>query len=156
MKKILDARSPFWQVLLYSLIFILTIINAVSPLTPDVHISAWIASLVILAMMFLIGVAYSWQIIRHNKQHPKHRIRYFGLFPPEFLDEDELLTATTNKATRRVYAYYTAAIPLLIILNLLIKIPTEWMLVILAGVVVIHYLIFWYSMRLLWQIQDEE
>ncbi len=157
MKKILDARSPFWQVFLYSLVLVVTILNAISsPQDPSTPTATKIALLVILALIFLGGVSYTWQIIRHNKKHPKQRIRYFGLFPPEFLDEDELLTATTNKATRRVYVYYATVIPLLIILNLLVKIPAEWMLVILTAVVVVHYLIYWFNVRFLWQIENEE
>ncbi|MBX3311686.1 MAG: hypothetical protein KF916_02135 [Microbacteriaceae bacterium] len=157
MKKILDARSPFWQVFLYSLVLVVTILNAVNgDEVANLSSAAAVAMIAILVMLFIGAIAYTWQIIRHNKRHPKQRIRYFGLFPPEFLDEDELLTATTNKATRRVYVYYATVIPLLIILNLLVKIPTEWMLVILTAVVVVHYLIYWSNVRFLWQIEDEE
>lgn len=96
-------------------------------------------------ILFLI---YSGFILFHNKKHPENPIKWMSFIPYELREEDEGMQWVTFKATRKVYIFYTFALPFGIILftffNDMIPYFTTWLLV---GFGVIQYSIYWFEIR---------
>ncbi|MEI3604370.1 hypothetical protein SPD48_01580 [Pseudogracilibacillus sp. SE30717A] len=90
---------------------------------------------------FLIYFAF---VYIHNKRNPDKRIKWITYIPYELREDDEGLQWITFKATRKVYIFYSFAIPIGIVLytffHEVISYFTIWMLV---GFGIIQYLIYW-------------
>lgn|SRR5690625_2071768 len=93
-------------------------------------------------------VIYYSLLFYHNKQHPERKIKVFTLTPYELKEDDEGLQYITFRAMRKVYIFYSFAIPIGILLVFIfqwfISYITIWILVALG---VFQYFIYWWEIR---------
>lgn len=161
MKQLFNVRSPLWQILSYGLFFGAAILIVQRPEITDpssLHTN-YIVSFVIGVVLLIILGLYMLMYIRHNRMHPKNRIRYFGLLPPEFREEDEGLQSFTAKATRRVYIFHASALPVMgmiyVYLYLYFEVILSPTLVVsgLGVLVLSHFIIYFVS---IWPVLRDE
>lgn len=69
------------------------------------------ATLLVLALYMTVMLL---KVGKHNKQFPDKKIRSFSLKPSEYIEDDEFFEEMTKRATKKVYSYYTVALPLLV------------------------------------------
>lgn len=154
MKKLFNARSPFWQLILYGTFFYAAILIAKRHETKDAELLQLNYSLSFAAgvLLIVIGIAYAVQIIRYNKIHKNTPIRYFGLFPPELKEEDEGMRMFTARATRRVYIFHATFLPILAIIYVYILPSAVYAIAGLAFLVIGHFAIYLTS---IWPVLEE-
>ena len=56
---------------------------------------------------------FTWNVGKHNRLMPNHKINAFSLKPQEYMEDDELFQEVTKRATKKVYSYFVWSIPLL-------------------------------------------
>lgn len=157
MKKLFNARSPFWQLLLYGVFFYaaMLITKRQDTTNPELlelnHTLTFIAALA----LALIGVIYTVQIVRYNHTRPKSKIRFLGLFPPELQEEDEGMRMFTARATRRVYIFHATFLPILAIAYAYLLPPPVCVVAGLAFLTIGHFGIY---LATIWPVlgEDEE
>lgn len=154
MKKLFNARSPFWQLLIYGLFFYAAILLAKrhDAATPEVlslnHALTFIAAVALVA----VGALYMAQIVRYNHRHPKHPIRYLGLLPPELKEEDEGMRAFTARATRRAYIFDATVLPIAAMLYVYLLPAPVFVIGGLAVVVLGHFALYLVT---IWPVLDD-
>lgn len=155
MKKLFNARSPFWQLLMYGVFFYAAILIAKRSETtdPDIlqlnHVLTFIAAL----LLIVISVLYTFAITSYNRVHPKNKIRYLGLFPPELKEEDEGMRMFTARATRRVYIFHATFLPILAILYTYLLPPPTAVIAGLAFLILGHFVIY---LLTIWPVLGED
>ena len=144
MKKLFNARSPFWQLLMYGIFFYAAILITKRHTTTDPQLLQLNISLTFIAALALvvIGFVYFMQIIRYNRKYRKYPIRFLGLFPPELQEEDEGMRAFTAQATRRVYMFHATFLPLAAILYAYLLPPPPFVIAGLAFLVLGHFILY--------------
>jgi hypothetical protein len=80
----------------------------------------------------------------HNVKNPKDKVKP-TLIPMEFKEDDEGLKWITYKATRKVYIFYASFIPIAIALTSYFNDIPYFPIILLAGMGVIQYFLFWYE-----------
>lgn len=84
---------------------------------------------------------YSYYFQKSNKGNP------FSLKPPEINEEDEGTKTIYNMATKRIYIFYSSAVPILLLIAFflhmfLLQISMVIVIYVLLTILVIHYLIY--------------
>ncbi|MBM7648563.1 hypothetical protein JOC78_001509 [Bacillus ectoiniformans] len=82
----------------------------------------------------------------HNRKNPNDRIKP-TLMPMEFKEEDEGLKWITFQATRKVYIFFASSMPFAIASVAYLHHIPYYPLLLLIGLGVIQYLIYWYEIR---------
>lgn len=155
MKKLFNARSPFWQLLLYGVFFYAAILitKRQDTTNPELlqlnHTLTFVAAL---ALVF-VGIMYAVQIVRYNRTHQKSKIRFFGLFPPELQEEDEGMRMFTARATRRVYIFHATCLPILAISYAYLLPPPVYVVAGLAILTIGHFGIY---LATIWPVLGED
>lgn len=155
MKKIFNARSPFWQLLIYGIFFYAAILIVKRHETTATELITlnYILTFTAAVLLIIVGVLYLLQIIRYNRKYPKHPIRYFGLMPPELQEEDEGMRAFTAKATRQAYIFDATTLPIFAMLYVYLLPPPVMVLSGLAFIVLGHFVLYLIA---IWPVLDEE
>lgn len=149
MKIIFHARSPLWQVLVYSLFFLGVLLYLlVEPGGDD--LPRWLP-LTLSGTICLIALVYVVVILRYNRANPENRIRYWGLVPPELKEEDEGMLAFTSRATRRVYVFHATLLPLMSVAMFLSNFNPFVVLFAMAILTFGHLLVYWVSIWPVWR-----
>ncbi|MUK88405.1 hypothetical protein GMD78_08380 [Ornithinibacillus sp. L9] len=107
-----------------------------------------IGILVIIAVFFIL-------IMIHNQKHPNRKINFFGWIPYEFKEEDEGKQWVTFQACRKVYIFFSFAIPISIILIALIEFPALPLLILIV-IGMTQYGIFWWEENKYYKSESEE
>ena len=170
MKYDMRVTMPLWQM---GAIFILIILTSLLGPTPIIFLFSegrfefemvvdgcgnWGGLVFLLSLITLIIylILFTLNIRKHNKRFPNQKMRVFTLKPQEYLEDDELFDEMTKRATKKVYSYYTWALPLFVGLSL----GGSWSrTVILIGVLVIalgQYWIYYSTMRKVFKNEDDE
>ncbi len=108
----------------------------------------YILGLISLGGIFLFVVSCILLIlktIQFNKENPNRKVNIFSLIPNEYIEDDEMFSQVTNKATRKVYTFLSGAIPMLIIVAAFL--PKIWIVVLLILVAVILNFIYYVEIR---------
>lgn len=101
----------------------------------------YIPFVVILVFYFII-------LFYHNKKHPGKKIRIFTIVPYELREEDEGLQYITFKAMRKVYIFYSFAIPLGIFLVAVLQpVISYFTICLLVFMGCMQYLLYWLEIR---------
>ncbi len=138
--KLFNARSPFWQLLIYVVFFYATFLIVQSHnLSGSALDSNRLYILTAAAALLSISTAYGVQIVRYNRSHPQHRIRYWGFLPPELKEEDEGMRMFTARATRQVYVFHATILPLYGLICIYFFPSLEYVTVGLALLVIGHF-----------------
>lgn len=134
-------RSPFIPMFSYLLIIGFLLISLMGSQN---HQSLVRVSLLILTAFSIVWISL---ILLNNQKNPQHKIKSWGVIPPEFREMDEGQQWVTYKACRSVYIYYSYALPLIAGLSFaLFKI--KFMPLLLLGVLGIgQYIVYWMSIR---------
>ena len=155
MKKLFNARSPFWQLLIYWIFFYAAILITKRDETTDqalLQINNVLVSLSALGLV-VIGAIYAFIMYRYNRKHPKNPIRYAGLLPPELKEEDEGMRMFTARATRRVYIFHATFLPILAMIYTLWLPSPSYMIGGLAFLTLGHFTIY---LLTIWPVLDTE
>lgn len=142
-KKLLNARSPLWQLLIFGVFFYAAILITERETTGaeprDVNqLLIFVATLALVALC----TVYVVQILRYNRTHSNTPIRFLGLFPPELKEEDEGMRMFTARATRRVYIFHAIFLPILAIAYVYLLPPPVLVVAGLAFLVLGHFSIY--------------
>ncbi|REB05534.1 hypothetical protein DVB69_14775 [Sporosarcina sp. BI001-red] len=103
--------------------------------------------LVMLAAVFLYLILFVFNIAKHNKRMPKHKITMNTFKPQEYLEDDELFQDLTKQATKKVYTYFAWALPIMAAVYMLLPISKTWMI---AGILLLaagQYWIFYWTIK---------
>ena len=147
-KKLIDIRSPLWQLLAILLFYPTALLIAYRNDTSDPQ--HWtVATLMALSLVVFIYVgALGLRTMLHNRKNPSAKINPWSIVPLELKEEDEGMRMITGRATRQTYIYDSAAIPLLALA--LLFLPHN-IYIALTGVVLLsvgHYAVYW---RYIWK-----
>lgn len=122
MKNDFRVQYPLWNI---GAIFILGLIAFGSQMKINYSESSLAISLdnahllLIGTILFFIYVAlFSKKVSQHNKMNPSKKLSLFGFKPIEFLEEDEMFQQVTQRATQKVYSFFSFALPLTVVLFL--------------------------------------
>ncbi|WP_374055775.1 hypothetical protein [Rossellomorea sp. FM04394] len=108
------------------------------------HIPDW---LVVDSMVLGIPILIMMAIIPiYNRRHPGNRIKP-SVIPMELREEDEGMQWLTFKATRKVYTFFAFAIPIGIALTAYLHHIPYFPIILLIGMGVVQYLIYWFQMK---------
>ncbi len=99
-------------------------------------------------------IPYTILIVFYNRNHPDKKIKLFTWMPPEFNESDEGEQWITYQACRRVYIYFSSAIPFFLAMVMLSKgtflseiFPTLILVVLGIG----QHIVYWSMARKLYQ-----
>ncbi|MGB3414648.1 MAG: hypothetical protein WBA28_08035 [Microbacteriaceae bacterium] len=150
MKKLFSARSPLWQISIYSCFVVFGILILLDKEQPSVTGNFNSTMLILSAIVFALGITYCAQIFRFNKKHPKNMIRYWGLLPPEFKEEDEGMAMVTARATRNVYIFHASALPMACIAYIFFLPSALITFIGLSALLLGHFIVYWVSIWPAW------
>ncbi|QOV10202.1 hypothetical protein [Viridibacillus arvi] len=111
-----------------------------------IDMTAIVTIIVGLVLLVPFYSAYFQKLSKHNKQHPNDKISLFSFQPPEYIEEDEMFRQVTQKATKKVYSFYTMAIPLTIVI-MLFPLNRYFFIVILCLIFIIQNLLYYKEIR---------
>ncbi|TKC19324.1 hypothetical protein [Robertmurraya kyonggiensis] len=124
-------QFPLWNIALLSILMIwcYSVVYAADMLFNDfegtilpngeIHwnIFGLISFFVGFVLLIVFFVAYFLKLHRYNKEHPNNRLTAFtSMKPHEILEDDELFQQVSEKATKKVYIFYSNYLPLVILL----------------------------------------
>lgn len=112
------------------------------------HYSDYVPSWIIIDPMVLgIPILIIIAIIPfYNKRYPHDAVKA-SIIPMELREEDEGVQWITFKATRKVYIFYTFAIPIGIALTAYLNHIVYFPIILLAVMGTLQYIIYWTSMN---------
>lgn len=126
MKGDMRFTLPLWQMGSILILLVLTLVIGFSSETTFVtsedgyyfelnmnYVSGLIFSGLLLALVIYVVLMFV-KISRHNKRFPNQKIKSFTFKPQEYIEDDEFFDEITKRATKKVYSYYTIALPLLV------------------------------------------
>ncbi|TMW70980.1 hypothetical protein [Alteribacter natronophilus] len=100
-----------------------------------------------MALLLIVVTAYFIQVIRHNRRNPEKKLGAIYFFKPvELLEDDEMVSQITNRAAKKVYAFYTSLLPLLVLL-MLFPLPRYTFILIVCLGIMAHNAIIYREMR---------
>jgi len=100
-----------------------------------------------LLLLFFYFLLFSWNVVKHNRLMPKHKIKVFSLKPQEYMEDDELFEEITKRATKKVYSYFVTALPILAAIYILLPIGKTLMIVGILLIAVGQFLIYYLEIR---------
>lgn len=137
-------RSPLWSVLS---ILTITLLMAIKLETPD--LPSWFYRIaygaLIVCLLFLLFWVVAMLIL--NRKHPTQKVRWFGLYPVEFREEDEGMRWFTYRACRRVYMFFYISLPLVLLLLFLFPESRSLPILLVASLAISQYFIYWSVIR---------
>ncbi|WP_102691110.1 hypothetical protein [Rummeliibacillus pycnus] len=154
MRKDLRVQMPLWNIAAIvemGAIIIPMLLSDIRWFDKDLIFSLkmdYILGLISLGGIFLFVVSCILLIlktIQFNKENPNRKVNIFSLIPNEYIEDDEMFSQVTNKATRKVYTFLSGAIPMLIIVAAFL--PKIWIVVLLILVAVILNFIYYVEIR---------
>lgn len=168
MKGDMRFSMPLWQMGSIFILLVLTLVIGFASETTFVtsedgyyfeinmgHISGMIfSSSLIILVVYLMLMFLS--IHRHNKRFPNQKIKSFTFKPQEYIEDDEFFDEITKRATKKVYSYYSFALPILVGVAL----GGMWnRTIILVGILVValgQYWIYYSTIRKMFKRAEEE
>ncbi|WP_040285101.1 hypothetical protein [Sporosarcina koreensis] len=105
------------------------------------------AAIATLLVFVLYVVLFLRRVARHNREFPDHPISHVKFRPQEYMEDDELFEVFTQRATKKVYAYFNILLPALIAVFCLVPIPKTWIIVIICLASMGQYFIYYRTMR---------
>lgn len=155
--RVLSARSPIWQILIYGILFIFAfLIELIRQGYLEFTDTFRMVILSSGVLALVIAAAYGFSMYRFNRANPNNKIRYWGLLPPEFKEEDEGLAAITARATRRVYIFHATLLPVFSIAYVYFTPNPLWVIAGLAVLVLGHFITYWVSIWPAWSDSEDE
>lgn len=142
MKQLFNIRSPFWICVYTGIFFAVVALMAL----PEGDARKTTAMLAALALAGSVSLLYLIVMSRYNRRNPKHPVRYLGLIPSELKEEDEGMSMFTSRATRRVYIYYSYALPVFALGYVLVTPSTLAVVGCTALLMLGQVVIYWVSM----------
>lgn len=109
--------------------------------------STLIFFITLFVLLILSLIVFLVKIVKHNRKYPQKKFSAFYIKPPEYLDDDELFQLATGRATRKVYTFFSSAIPILALLYILLPIGKMWMVIGILLLGAMQYLIYYIEIR---------
>jgi len=103
-------------------------------------------SFTLLLLVFYMSL-FSWKVFKHNRRLPESKINMLSIKPQEYMEDDELFEEITKRATKKVYSYYTWALPVLAGLYIGVPVGRTWMIFGILLVAAGQYLIYYKAIR---------
>ncbi len=106
----------------------------------------------VIAIFLLVAFAtyiilFARRVGRHNREYPNHPITKAKFTPQEYMEDDELFETFTQRATKKVYAYFNILLPIMISVFCLVPISKTWIIVIICLASMGQYWIYYRTMR---------
>lgn len=124
MENDMRVTLPLWQM---GFIFLLMIITVVLGFSTEMEVTvngfefemsiegypAGVSGITLIIFLVYLSL-FLINIKRHNERFPERKISSLTFKPQEYLEDDELFDEMTKRATKKVYTYYSWALPLLV------------------------------------------
>ncbi|HJF31433.1 MAG TPA: hypothetical protein K8V56_06585 [Sporosarcina psychrophila] len=155
MKNDMRITYPLWQMGVIVIAMLLTWLVGLSSVftvgdrTLEVNIQGeWgvVWGVALLVFVFYLAL-FTWNVAKHNKRMPNHKINVFSWKPQEYMEDDELFQEFTKRATKNVYTYFVWSIPLFAGLSLGLQLGTIGMIMGLLLLSLGQYLIYYTQIK---------
>lgn len=155
MKNDMRITYPLWQMGVIVIAMLLTWLVGLSSVftvgdrTLEVNIQGeWgvVWGVVLLVFVFYLAL-FTWNVAKHNKRMPNHKINVFSWKPQEYMEDDELFQEFTKRATKKVYTYFVWSIPLFAGMSLGLQLGTIGMIMGLLLLSMGQYLIYYTQIK---------
>ncbi|MFJ7934937.1 hypothetical protein [Sporosarcina sp. NPDC096371] len=158
MKNDMRITYPLWQMGAISILMVLVLMTSYSSNFETFNDGGFEFAInfqgklgVLWGITLLVFIVYAWlfywNVVKHNKQMPKHKINAFSWKPQEYMEDDELFQEFTKRATKKVYSYFVWAIPFLASLYLVFQVGTTGMILGLLLLSMGQYVIYYTEIR---------
>lgn len=99
-------------------------------------------------LVIVFFVAYFIRLKQHNRMNPNNKMNAFTLLKlGEFLEDDEMLRQVTENATKKVYIFYSQALPLIIFLIVIFPLNRYIYVVMLFLLLIVHNALYYLEIR---------
>jgi len=164
-KKDFRVQVPLWNITLWVILMYWAygVAHAVDMIVSDfegvfvvtdngLHINWHVPGMLsIIIGTFLLVVffgAYILKIKSHNEKNPNNKMDTFTFIKlGEFLEDDEMLRQVTENATKKVYIFYSQALPLLIFLIVIFPLDRYLYIVMLFLFLIVHNALYYFEIR---------
>lgn len=164
-KKDFRVQFPLWNISLFLILILWTygVVYAVDLINNDFedllvvaedgvklnwHIPGLLSIIIGFILIVVFFIAYFTRLNRHKKKYPNHKINAFTFFKPvEFLEDDEMLSQVTRNATKKVYIFYSQALPLIIFLFVIFPFERFVYIVLLLLLLIVHNTLYYLEIR---------
>ncbi|RPF53325.1 hypothetical protein [Aquisalibacillus elongatus] len=157
-------QVPLWNIALwfiliiwtYGVVYLVDLINGDfegvfkvenGELTADFNVLPLSSVVIGLVLLIVFLIAYFFKLKRHNDEHPIKMNFITFLKPGEFLEDDELLKQVTENATKRIYIFYSHALPLLIFFMVIFPLDRYLYVVMLFLLLIGHNAMYYLEIR---------
>ncbi|MFJ7934936.1 hypothetical protein [Sporosarcina sp. NPDC096371] len=151
MKKDFRIQYPLWQIgfLLVATIGLFASQGGISDLISALNLEAIGGVIVLfLGVLFIgFGLTFRKRLAAHNKNNPDRRLSLFQLKPFEYIEDDEGWQFITRRASQKVYAFFTGALPVSLYIHLWFQVPRYGVVINILVLAIMQYLIYYLELR---------
>ncbi|GGB08015.1 hypothetical protein GCM10007190_14990 [Macrococcus hajekii] len=116
----------------------------------EIVIEGWMVLLFILGILISVVTIILWTIATRKAKRESSRINLMSVYPPELNENDEGMSYITHEGLRKVYAFYSLALPVLVCIFFLI--PNNYftklnVMLVVLGLALVQNVIYYLSTR---------
>lgn len=159
------VQVPLWNIAVWIILMIWTygVVYAVDMITSDFkgvfvvldyglqinwHVPGILSIIIGTLFLAIFFTAYFLKLKRYNEQNPSKKLDTFTFIKPgEFLEDDEMLRQVTENATKKVYIFYSQALPLLIFLFVIFPLDRYAYIVMIFSLLIVHNALYYLEIR---------
>lgn len=164
-KKDFRVQLPLWNIALWVILMIWSygVIYAVDMLASDFegvivhtndgvtinwHLPGVFSIIIGTLLLIVFFVVYLSKIKRHNQQNPSKQLAAFTFTKPgEFLQDDEMLRQVSENATKKIYIFYSHALPLLVFIIALLPVNRYLFVVLIFLMLMLQNALYYIEIR---------
>ena len=151
MKKDFRIQYPLWQIglLLMATFGLFASQGGYSDLILALNLEMLgaIVAVFLVPLFIGFGLTFRKRLTAHNKTYPNQRLSFFQLKPFEYIEDDEGWKFITRRATQKVYAFFTGALPISLYIHLFFDVPQYGVVINLLVLAIMQFLIYYLEIR---------
>ena len=154
MKKDFRIQYPLWQIgfLLMITLGLTGLGEGIWDLSVVLNVDnpemfEWIIGFFCAVLFIGFGLIFRKRLTAHNKNYPNRRLSFFQLRPFEYIEDDEGWQFITRRASQKVYAFFTGALPISLYIHLWFQIPRYGVVINILVLAIMQYLIYYLEIR---------
>ena len=151
MKKDFRIQYPLWQIgfLLMATFGLFVSQGGYSDLLLALNLEMLGAIIAVFLVPLFIGFGLTFRkrLAAHNKNYPNQRLSFFQLRPFEYIEDDEGWQFITRRATQKVYAFFTGALPISLYIHLFFDVPQYGVIINFLVLAIMQFLIYYLEIR---------
>ena len=151
MKKNFRIQYPLWQIgfLLMATFGLFASQGGYTDLilALNVETSGTVIAVFLVVLFIGYGLTFRKRLAEHNKNYPSRRLSFFQLKPFEYIEDDEGWQFITRRATQKVYAFFTGALPISLYIHLFFNVPQYGVVINILVLAIMQFLIYYLEIR---------